>query len=704
MHNTPIWRLTSLLLWSLGFGGLGAFAPAHAQFPAGGRLLESSHHHLGQDPLEQPWPEAPARPAGAQLEVRFESKANPREWVLAIRQRDVSERTSLLLNGREIAALKINKDPHVFFYPVAAGQLKNGENQLSVVPTKPRDNMIIGPIQLYEQRLPEFLPMRPVTVSVKDVGTGKPVPARVTVTDLSGNLVEVFNADPEATAVRIGTLYTHGTGTTVDLPHGDYILHATRGMEWSRAEARISIRDQPAGFHVPLTIRREFDTTGFIATDTHVHTFTYSGHGDANLDERVLTLAGEGVELAIATDHNHNTDFRPYQQRNGLNPYYTSVTGNEVSTVLGHINGFPLDPRDDRPDPKLSDWVQLVDDIRAKGARVVILNHPRSPALATSPFSRAGLNRASGEFASGTSFPFDAMELNNPGGARPDPLYLFRDWFALLNHGEKVTAVGSSDSHTVDDPVGWGRTYVPSTTDDPARIDVDDACDRFLRGEVSVALGIFTDIRVDGRYTMGETYSPKRSSVDVRLRVAAPSWVRPRRGIVYLNGQPVMEKPVPQAAKGATDLWLEFSVPLPQHDAHLVCVILGDGVDHPSIGSKSRSIGGKMERINTLFTLAATNPVYLDVDGNGRYESPRQQAQSLLRRSGKSLNEQWKAVMAADAVVAVQMVSLLRQQTEPDLRSALDGRIRNAAAERPLLAEFARHALPVETTGDTRGR
>jgi hypothetical protein len=598
MHNKSLQKLTSWLLPSLCIGVLGAFTPAHAQFPAGGRVIESSH----------------------------------------------------------------------------------------------------------EQRLTELLPMRPVTVSVTDAGTGKPVPARVTVTDPNGNLVEIFNADPEATAVRMGALYTHGTGTTVDLPPGDYILHATRGMEWSRAEAKISLRDQPAALHVPLTIRREFDTTGFIAADTHVHTLTYSGHGDANLDERVLTLAGEGVELAIATDHNHNTDYRPYQQKHGLNQYYTSVTGNEVSTALGHMNGFPLDPNDSRPDPKLSDWVQLVDAIRAKGAKVVILNHPRSPALATSPFSRAGLNRASGEFGSGTSFPFDAMELNNPGGARPDPLYLFRDWFALLNHGQKVTAVGSSDSHTVDDPVGWGRTYVPSATDDPARIDVDDACDRFLRGEVSVALGIFTDIRVDGRYTMGETYSPKGRSVDVRLRVAAPSWVHPRRAIAYLNGQAVMEKPVPQVAKGATDLWLEFSIPLPRHDAYLVCVILGDGVDHPSIGSKSRMIGNKMERINTLFTLAATNPVYLDVDGNGRYESPREQAQSLLSRSGKNLDEQWKAIMAADAVVAVQMVSLLRQQTAPDLRSVLDGRIRQAAAEHPLLAEYAQYALPVENVGATRGQ
>mgnify|MGYP001602924364 CR=1 FL=1 len=36
----------------------------------------------------------------------------------------------------------------------------------------------------------------------------------------------------------------------------------------------------------------------------------------------------------------------------------------------------------------------------------------------------------------------------------PTPMLLFRDWFALLNNGVRIFAVGSSDSHTVGEPVG----------------------------------------------------------------------------------------------------------------------------------------------------------------------------------------------------------------------------------------------------------
>ena len=52
--------------------------------------------------------------------------------------------------------------------------------------------------------------------------------------------------------------------------------------------------------HLDLSIRREVSTAGLVACDTHVHTLTYSGHGDATIDERAVTLAGEGIELPIA--------------------------------------------------------------------------------------------------------------------------------------------------------------------------------------------------------------------------------------------------------------------------------------------------------------------------------------------------------------------------------------------------------------------
>jgi hypothetical protein len=625
----------------------------YAQFPPGGRVLESKQHHLGREKLETPWPGVSAKPDALKLDLRFDSRSNGSQWVVGIRQHDVTERTLLLLNGKEIAHVKLNTEPGVFFYPIAAGRLQDGENRLTVAPTKPRDNMVIGPIHLYEQPLRALKDLQQVTVSVSDAATGKPVPARLTLVDSEGNHAELFSAESTHTAVRLGTLYTMGTPASFEMDHGEYTIYATRGMEWSRAEARLTVaRDKPA--NLALSIRREVDTTGFIAADTHIHTLTFSGHGDSSVEERVVTLAGEGVELAIATDHNHNTDYRPMQIKLSMQDFFTAVTGNEVSTPVGHFNGFPLDPAEPPPAHKLNDWVQIVDGMRGKGAKVVILNHPRGLVFPRYAFNLFPVNRASGEFPNTGHFPFDAIELTNPSG-NFEPLYLLQDWFALLNYGRKVTAVSASDSHTVGDPVGWWRSYVPSATDDPAKIDVDDACNRYLKGETSASLGIFTDVRVDDKYTMGQTYSPKKNTVAVRVRVAAPSWVQPRKALVFLNGRQVGEQPVPDNQNKATDLWLTFSVPLPKHDAHLVCAVIGDGIEHAMLPA------GKTK--NGAFTWAVANPVYLDCDGDGKYSSPRETGRIALNRAGKNAEQQWKSIASADDVIAVQMVSLLREQT-----------------------------------------
>lgn len=526
-------------------------------------------------------------------------------------------------------------------------------------------------------------PAVPVEFSVTDAAGGAFVPARITITDTNGALLNFRRSNrSEAVAMRRGLFYTRGTPTTVELPPGIYNVYATRGMEWSRAERRITVRPG-VPLHVPLKIRREVDTTGFIAADTHLHTLTFSGHGDASMEERVLTLAGEGVELAVATDHNHNTDYRPVQEKMLVSEFFTPVTGNEVTTRIGHMNAFPLDPNERPPDHRLDSWIKLVNEIRSKGAKVVILNHPRWPTLAQCPFTEFGLNRLSGEFRDQPTFPFDAVELANALVPQPDPLYIVRDWLALLNRGYRVTGVGASDTHTVGEPPGQARSYVPSRTDDPARIDVEEACGRFRRGEISMSLGIFADVWVNGLWKMGQTNTLRHDTVQVTLRVAAPSWVTPRAAIVFLNGREVARKPVlTRAPKHPTDARIEFRLPRPKNDAHLVCAVVGDGVNHPAWRTKEN------------FTLAVTNPVFLDADGDGQYHSPHAQALAALQRAGDAPEAQWAAALAAEDAVAIQMLSLMRQRWPAEKQADLEKRIRAAGEQRPAFRDYIEYPLP----------
>src|SRR5207253_629754 len=94
--------------------------------------------------------------------------------------------------------------------------------------------------------------------------------------------------------------------------------------------------------------------------------------------ERMITLAGEGIELPIATDHNMHIDYEPHARRLGVREFFTPVIGNEVTTSVGHFNVFPVAAEARIPDFKQKEWSAIFDEIfSTPQARIAILNHAR---------------------------------------------------------------------------------------------------------------------------------------------------------------------------------------------------------------------------------------------------------------------------------------------------------------------------------------
>src|SRR5205085_716148 len=181
--------------------------------------------------------------------------------------------------------------------------------------------------------------------------------------------------------------------------------------------------------------------------DPHVHTLTHSGHGDATLAERVVTVAGEGLELPVAAEHNKQADYRAAAVRAGVRAYFTPVVGNEVTTPVGHFNVFPLPAGGPVPEFRVKDWKALAAGLpAAAGPRVVVLNHPRDLHAGFRPFDPRRFIALTGEDFDGWELPANAVEVVNSGAQQTDVLRPFRDWFGLLNRGSFVTPVGSSDS------------------------------------------------------------------------------------------------------------------------------------------------------------------------------------------------------------------------------------------------------------------
>lgn len=654
--------------------GLALAASIAGAARAESRVLDAGLHHLRFGPIQE-WADFPHTAEGPSLTVRFKSDRNDAEWSLRLRQQDVRQTWKVLLNGKELGRLRPDENDMVVYFPVPAGALVTGENLLTVVQDgKTPDDIRVGDIVLDDRPVSKCLAEATVEVSVADADSpGKPLPCRVTVLNAQGALATVGATSNETLAVRPGVIYTANGRARFGLPAGDYTIYAGRGIEYGVESIRIQVL--PGDFtKTLLAIRREVPTKGWVSCDTHVHTLTYSGHGDANVLEQVLAIAGEGIELPIATEHNRQVDYHAAAVKQGVRKYFTPVVGNEVTTAIGHFNAFPLRTDGPVPDFKLKDWKSLSASIEQAGAKIAILNHPRDLHLGFRPFGAVRHVGLSGERLDGMELRANGMEVVNSGAHQTDIMQSFRDWFGLLNRGVHLTPVGASDSHDVSRyMVGQARTYIRCKSDDAGAIDVAEAVDSFLKGRVMVSCGLLAEITVNGKYGPGDLV-PSSDEVKVAVRVLGPGWVKADKVELYANGYKIREaKFVGEKQPGVK--WAgEWTLPRFRHDVHLVAIATGPGVTelYWPIAKPYQATSPVVERR----IIGASGAVWIDADGDGKRTSAYEYARRLADAAGADVSKLIGALADRDEAVAVQGASLLQARGI----SVLDPAVRIQAA------------------------
>jgi hypothetical protein len=627
--------------------------------------IDAQLHHLrAEGPRE--WTEFPERPESSHLEIRFASKANPEEWTLELRQQDVKQDWNVRLGDTAVGKLVRDENDMRIYLAVPSGKLVEGENVLRIEQGsrgKPAiDDIRVGQIKLHARSMEEVLSGARIEVEVTDAESRQPLPCRLTIVDNSGALQTVWAAGQDHLAVRPGTVFTSTGQAQLGLPPGEFTIYAGRGFEYSLASRQLALA---AGQSVPLklTIAREVPTPGYVACDTHVHTLTHSGHGDAAVDERMITLAAEGIELPIATDHNVQIDHDPYARKMGVRQYFTPVVGNEVTTRVGHFNIFRVPSGGPVPDAKLTDWKAIFEEIqRVTAAPAVILNHARDLHGGARPFGPALHNAVVGENVHGWEFRATAMEVINSGATQTLATQLCRDWMGMLNGGRIITPVGSSDSHDVARHfVGQGRTYIRCDDRDPGNIDVDQAVQSFLAGHVMVSYGLLAQIEVNGRHSSGDL-APAADEYRIGVRVLGPHWVTASNVELFANGQPIAQWTV--AAEQSADLprgvkWQgEHRLTKPPHDLFLTVLATGPGIEGPYWKTAKAYQPTSPEW--TPHVLASSGAVWLDADGDGRKTPARQYAQRLVAAAEGDLAKLVESLRAYDQAVAAQAAHLVQ--------------------------------------------
>ncbi len=641
---------------------------AALQIPAQIRVLDATRYHLGTEGFPE-WQEfVGKKPHGRMLEIRFEAQRNATEQTLLIRQRDVKQGWQVQLNGRRLGSLVAQEPALVHALALPPGALRDGTNTLAILPPTAVDDIVVGEFRLVPTPLKDTLSQAALNFHVTDSDTKKGLPCRLTIVDSDGALAALLPGTTNQTelAARPGVLYARDGSARVGLLPGAYRVFASRGFEFSVATQAVTIATGQTQ-SVSLVIRRAVPTHGWIAADTHIHTLTKSKHGDATEDERMLTIAGEGIELAVATDHNVHADYTEAAQRTQTSDRFTSVIGNEVTTQAGHFNAFPILPGSVVADFNATNWADLLPGIRATpGVQVVTLNHPRDLHSGFVPLGPANFNPVSGAALRGQPFSFDGLEVITSAAMQSDIMLLFHDWFALLNHGQRLTALGSSDSHDVSRFIlGQGRTYVKCADTDPAAINVSEACRSLREGRALVSFGLLVDLLVNGRFGVGDLALRGQRDATAVVTVLGPMWVQADRVELFANGVKIADQKL-APVRSVTKARLAFKLPRFKHDVHLVAIASGPGVTAP-FWETPRPYQPS-SKIFAPRVLGATNPVWLDADGDGKFTSARAYAEQLVKRHGTDAAKLFPVLAGYDEAVAAQAASLCHAAGK-DLRS-----------------------------------
>jgi hypothetical protein len=283
-------------------------------------------------------------------------------------------------------------------------------------------------------------------------------------------------ADPERFRGQSGGNKSHFTiGETDATP--SYLPGAIPAGIWHLLIAVPNMRPQAvAHYRAEIRFNSHVEDSSFVAQplesgtrwyrgDLHMHTGNSDGSCPSQSGQKVpcplflsvQTAAARGLDFIAITDHNADSQNDAMRE---LQPYFDRVLlipGREMTTFFGHFNIFGLTRFVDyRITPGGLDLDTVLRDIKSKGG-IASVNHAEAPG---------------GEICMGCRWEpssnvdmglFSAVEVINGGQVMQSNA---KYWDAQLREGNRLAAIGGSDSHNAINPphppgsIGWPTTGV----------------------------------------------------------------------------------------------------------------------------------------------------------------------------------------------------------------------------------------------------
>lgn len=450
-----------------------------------------------------------------------------------------------------------------------------------------------------------FVVPEPAALRFRVTGSdGVPLPARLNFSGIAPTSTPVLGPPHLAAGAGAAVHSKSGEGV-VQLPPGRYRVLVSHGPEWSLWQSEVSVTAEEGTVIRPV-LDRALVTDGWLACDFHLHADP-SGDSNVPLSDRVTSLLAEGIGFAVATDHNHVTDYHPAVLEAGVDEALGTAIGVELTTLKwGHFNVFPYPF--DAPLPPYSTEAP-VEMFRALGdlapGAVLQVNHPRMREIGY--FNAGKLDAAAGTASEGFSFDFDTIEVINGFelGDRATVESNVKEWMTLLGSGRLYTAVGNSDSHDLSlqwagYPRTWVRVGAASGVDRPAAV-----VEALRRGRAQVSNGPFILLEA-GAAGPGDVAPAKDGKLDLRVRVWAAPWVDVSEVTLVVGGDRSQSVPItPTKGSAPAALRVDANVSLAATADTWVVVIVRGARPLASIPNIP------------VLPYAFTNPLFVDGDGDG---------------------------------------------------------------------------------------
>jgi TolB protein len=375
-------------------------------------------------------------------------------------------------------------------------------------------------------------PMGVVSVTTIDGATGRPTPTRIHLRAADGKMYAPHDAYARVSGVG-DRIFHHSGAFQVEVPVGPVSIEAVKGFEYLPAKKTVQVGAGGVQ-QVELVLQpiANLSARGWYNGSTHVH-MNYAGNLHNTPANLMMMSAAEDQDMVneqVANKDNRVLDYQYFIPGGRPHPISTPerllIVGQEYRPAFwGHVFMFQL--RDHLLSPYATGYAGTAieslypsntDMLRKAKAQGATVGYVHAFGGDADPLTR-DLGGAKGYIVDAALGTTDAVEWTYPGTAG------FHPWYATLNNGLRITAVGGEDSisslHS-SKLVGSTRTYVH--TGDRG-LDADAWFEGLRKGRAFVSTGPLLELTIDGRIPGEEIRLPAGGGevmVEARVQSITP--------------------------------------------------------------------------------------------------------------------------------------------------------------------------------------